>query len=101
MPDVPDDAATLTAWIDREGDHNNLNVVVEDGDRVYEDIQSDVAMAVENNRYVPQFERPALSLLTLLYREEIEGGEDTPSAEEPRVNGESTEEARPDAVAEQ
>jgi hypothetical protein len=75
MPDVPADAATLTAWIDSDGEHDVFHVVVEDDNRVYEHRQTDLEMAVQNQQFVSQVEYPALTLLTAHDRDgEAAGG---------------------------
>lgn len=76
MPDVPADAAVMTAWIDTDDEGNEtLHTVVEGEERVYEDIESDLGIALENQQYVGQFERPSLALLTLHYRLQDEAAE--------------------------
>jgi hypothetical protein len=91
MSDAPADATTLTAWIDDDGEHADLHVVVGDEDRVYENVQADLDIAIQNQQYISQFERPALTLLTLYEQRVNERSGDSNSA--PADTG-------PEAVAE-
>lgn len=64
----PRDAPTLTAWIDTDGDDDDLHILVEGEETVLEDIDANVAILAQNDQYTRQFERSALTLLTAYQR---------------------------------
>ena len=67
---APDYAPTLTAWIDAEGNEDQLHVRVEGVDGTeYDRLDADLGMLLQQEQYVAQLSRPALTLLTLRDRE--------------------------------
>lgn len=69
MPSTPpEDAPTLTAWIDTDGDDDQLHVAVEENGTTYETIETHIGMLAANKQYLDAFENPALTLLTLYNR---------------------------------
>jgi len=59
----PDDAPVLKAWIDTDGTDDNVHIVVEGEDIVYENVDAHVATLVQNQQYAAQFQRSATTLL--------------------------------------
>jgi len=64
----PEDAPVLKAWIDPDGEDDDLHIIVEGEERVYEDIDAHVAMLIQNEQYTRQFERSAMTLLSAYQR---------------------------------
>lgn len=60
---------TLTAWLDTEGDGDQLHVRVEHDGTEYEAVDLDLAMLLSNEQYVQALSRASLTLLTLYERE--------------------------------
>lgn len=77
----PEDAPTLTAWIDTDGEGDQLHVRVEGADgTTYDDLDADLEILLGQEQYVAQLSRPAMTLLTLHDREVREERADAETA---------------------
>jgi len=78
------DAPRLEAWIDTEGEGDELHVRVETNERTYEASDTDLATLLQTEQFLDSMTRSALVLLTLWERA-VADGEDAArkSAEAP------------------
>lgn len=91
MPEQPPgDSPSLTAWIDADGDEDQLHIRVEENGTVYDELDLDIQMLAANENYLETFERSALTLLTLrnrIIRAELEEPVEEESRAEPATGG--------------
>lgn len=85
MSDVPEDAPRLTAWLDDDGEGDELHVRVSDGEDTYETVHSNLAMLLQNEQYLRQIQQSGLNLLSLYTAGEAASAEGAP------VDGEGEE----------
>jgi len=65
---APDDHPRFKAWLDTDGDGDQLHVRVSDDGTVYEELDIDLDTLLQTDQYLGTFQRPALSLLSLYER---------------------------------
>jgi len=71
------DSPTLTATINDVDDNPTVEITVAQDGREIETVTSDVDILLQNNQFVKSFERPVLTLLTLVLRERDDMMEET------------------------
>lgn len=77
MSPEEDDDASLVATIETDEDGEpRLDITVGTDEKTVEELSADVKVAVQNNQYVSQFERSALTLLALWERQEAQSAEE-------------------------
>lgn len=80
MDDMPPDAPRVVAWLDTDGDNDQLHVRVREGDREYERLDADVESKLGNEQFLHELTQSGLTLLTLRDRvlEAANGAETAP-----------------------
>lgn len=68
-PEPPADAPKLTAWIDTDGEDDQLHIVVSENGQVYDRVETHIGVLAANNQIFEAFERPPITLVTLYNRQ--------------------------------
>lgn len=64
----PADAPQLTAWIDTDGEDDQLHIVVSENGQVYDRVETHIGVLAANNQIFEAFDRPPVTLVTLYNR---------------------------------